>query len=136
MNKLRFREPIFKPEDGRTICIVDECTDLLDEVSDNCSVATGVVAVAAGATLNTMDGMFPNIKGVAVCHPEDEFDEHVGADVARTKAYKAYHKRMAKDYGKVIAMLQKAIIQMTPLMEKHQENVARLDEKLKKMQNE
>lgn len=136
MNKLHFRKPIIKPEDRRTICIVDECTDLRDEVADNCNFATALVATAASTVVPVMDGFAPNLKGIAVCAEDEEFNENVGCDVARTYAYKNYHVRMAKDYSKVIRLLEKAIAQLKPLMEKHEEQAAKLCTEIKKLQED
>ncbi len=133
--KLNFSKPIINRKKRLVSCTIDSCTDMLTEVDHHCSRTTHVIATAAGVKMWVMDGAHPRLSGTAVCHPEDTFDEEVGYRVAQAKANRKYHVRMAKDYRKVIRILQKAIDQLTPLMNYHQEQVDNLDQKLREMQD-
>lgn len=116
-----------KPEEQMCIAHIVDCDDTVDETAKR---STRTTLAIASALYDENDVMTFDTKfiGVARCHTNDEYQEHMGIDLASTKADMKYHRRMAKDYAKYIADCERAIREFTELKEMHERKVRNIEE--------
>ena len=74
--------------------------------------------------------MFSTIQGNAYCDERDEFDEHVGIEVASSKLDLKKHKKMAKRYWAIYRLLVDASTTAHKLYEKHHDKAQAITEDL------
>ena len=68
-------------------------------------------------------------KGVAVCQPEDTFDELIGKQIASIKCDKKYHNAMSRKYVNLIYQLSAVITEINALLDMHEDAIENLDKR-------
>ena len=122
-----FKKVICKPEEKKCISLITACDDTMDEVVKRCPGITQALTAVLYENTDAMCGGQVNFRGISQCHDEDEYDEHRGVDLASTRADMKYHKRMARDYARYIAICEAAIEQYKKLQAQHEEKVDHIE---------
>ena len=75
---------------------------------------------------------FDNIKAVAYCDEDDEFDEKAGIDVCGAKLDLKNHRKLERLYGKVCNTLMEVELIAIHMMEVHKHKAEAIEEDLRK----
>lgn len=77
-----------------------------------------------------------DFKSIARCDKFDAFDEKIGKEIAGSKVDIKYHKAMAKKYGMIMGILDKAKDEINKLYNKHETEADNIEENIKKYTEE
>lgn len=108
--------------DKRVIAKLSGTLSVEDEVEKYCSKTTHQMVVGIDAFVDKLNGLADWQKvftGVAVKEPADMYNLEFGEKIAKKKAIIKYHNYMARKYGKLLGIFNKAYVEMEKLYEKH-----------------
>ena len=128
---------IVKEEEGKVIAMFEkEGIDMRGtcrEVEQHCSkIAFDIFYAMPDRNGSSSSYQFNDLKGVATCHPGDEFDVKKGKSIAAKKLMRKYHHRMKRGYQLAIQDCKKAIAEFERLEKYHVDKEENLVEDLRK----
>jgi hypothetical protein len=132
------KKTICKPDEKVVVTVIDKCEDTYGEVARKGAVPTQAITACLHnnyqyiTNKEIMQGKSVAIRGVARCHDEDSYDEHRGIDLSSSRADMKYHKKMAKDYGTYIELLETALSDYKRLQSEHLAKVDNIERDIKR----
>lgn len=104
------------------------------EIMTKCSTSTvGVFESDFLTKMMVKDPSFRSMTATANWDPRDEYNECTGKRVASIKLNKKYHLKVVRQYKRYIAVLDKAVMELSKLMMKHLEEIQEIDQALEKL---
>lgn len=122
---------IEEAENQCVIAIMKDCNTAKGEARET-SLKTGSVLDMFDMAFGQDTAADTTYKGVARCSGGDVFNPETGRVIAGQKASHKYHKSMAKQYNRYIAMLEDTVTVLEQLRNIHIKKSLNIEENLKK----